>query len=455
MNTKKTTAAARTAALGVAVALLAACQAPQPPQVVEVTREVPVEVTAAPATVGDVVWLSTQLRPVGEAERVRGVILKDFPGKVDFVPEDEGPFIDRITAEAQAGRGTVDVLGGLHGNFSSLMAAGQLMDLTELRARLADRGIPEGFWQLAQFGTDKTYYVPWMQATYTLVANKKALEYLPEGADPNALTYEQMLEWGKNMKDATQEAKLGIPAGESALLHRFFQGFLLPAYTGGVVTTYASDEAAQAWQYLKDLWQYVNPQALTYNFMQDHLLSEEVWVAWDHVARTKDALEQRPDDFVALPVPAGPKGRASMPVIAGLAMPVTSNNVAGAEALIEYLTQPDTQVTTLREVGFFPMVDVEFPGFVSPGIRAQGDTVLKQANAPDSLPVLLPVGLGAKNGDFNKIFRDTFTAIVINDQDIAATLNTQKDVLNALMTEVNAPCWTPDPDSGGQPCQAR
>lgn len=450
------------AALSVAFGLLlAACQMPpvpaaqQPPQIVEVTREVPVEVTPAPVNYGEVVWLSTQLRPVGEAERVRGVILRGFPGRVDFVPEDEGPFIDRIAAETQAGQGTVSLLGALHGNFSSMVAANQLMDLTELKGRLMDRGIPDEFWKLAQFGTDKTYYVPWMQATYTLVANKKALEYLPEGADMNALTYAQLLEWARNMREATQENKLGIPAGESALLHRFFQGFLLPAFTGGVVTTYASEDAERAWQYMKDLWEYVNPQALTYNFMQDHLLAEEVWVAWDHVARTKDALEQRPDDFVALPVPAGPKGRASMPVIAGLGIPMTAPNVAGAEALIEFLTQPDTQITTLREVGFFPMVDVEFPGFVTPGIRAQGEVVLKQANAPDALAVLLPVGLGPKNGDFNKIFRDTFTAIVINDEDISATLASQKSVLNALMLEVGAPCWAPDPDSNGQPCQAK
>lgn len=189
--------------------------------------------------------------------------------------------------------------------------------------------------------------------------------------------------------------------------------------------------------------------------MQEPLLAEEVWIAWDHVARLKDALEQRPDDFLALPSPAGPHGRAFMPVLAGLAIPVTSPNPEGAAALITYLTDPRVQVITLREVGFFPLVDVEFPGFVSPGIKAEGDAVAAQSAAPDALPSLLPQGLAAKGGDFNKVFRDTFTRIVLNGEDVAAVLAQQKSILQAIMDETGAPCWPPDPDSGGLACQVR
>jgi len=201
--------------------ILAACQ----PQVVEVTKEVVVtqvvERVIAPTAVnyGELVWLSTQLRPVQEAEKVRGVILADFPGEVEFIPDDEGPFHDRVTAEVKAGQGTVDILGALHGNFSAMAPQGQLQDLTALRAALADRGIPEAFWNVAQLNTDTTYYVPWMQATYIIAVNKKALPYLPAGADVNALTYDQLAAWAKAIYDATGDAKLGFPAGESGLLH--------------------------------------------------------------------------------------------------------------------------------------------------------------------------------------------------------------------------------------------
>lgn len=444
-----------------AVFLLSACQ---PKTVVETKVETVVEtkvvtefieVTPQPVNYGNLVWLSTQLRPVQEAEKVRGLILADFPGTVEYIPEDEGPFHDRITAEVQTGKGTIDILGALHGNFSTMAPLGQLQDLTTLKAALADRGIPEAFWNVAMLNTDKTYYVPWMQATYVLAFNKKALDYLPAGVDVNAITYDQLAAWAKAIYDATGEAKLGFPAGEKGLLHRFFQGYLVPSFSGGVVTTFTNADAAAGWQWMVDVWPYVHPQSTTYNFMQEQLLSEEVWIAWDHTARLKDALEASPDTFTVVPSPIGPKGLAFMPVLAGLAIPVTTNNQVGAEALISYLTKPSVQITTLREVGFFPVVNVEYPGFVSPGIKMEGEAVTAQAASPVALPALLPQGLGAKGGDFSKVYRDTFTRIVLKGEDINTVLAEQKVILQTIMDETGAPCWSPDPDSAGKACQVK
>ena len=42
--------------------------------------------------------------------------------------------------------------------------------------------------KLGRLGTNKQLYIPWMQATYIMVANKQALQYLPKGANINALT---------------------------------------------------------------------------------------------------------------------------------------------------------------------------------------------------------------------------------------------------------------------------
>jgi multiple sugar transport system substrate-binding protein len=204
-----------------------------------------------------------------------------------------------------------------------------------------------------------------------------------------------------------------------------------------------------------DVWPYVHPQSTTYNFMQEQLLSEEVWIAWDHTARLKDALEASPDTFTVVPSPIGPKGLAFMPVLAGLAIPVTTNNQVGAEALISYLTKPSVQITTLREVGFFPVVNVEYPGFVSPGIKMEGEAVTAQAASPVALPALLPQGLGAKGGDFSKVYRDTFTRIVLKGEDINTVLAEQKVILQTIMDETGAPCWSPDPDSAGKACQVK
>src|SRR5215813_12444215 len=116
---------------------------------------------------------------------------------------------------------------------------------------------------LAHLGTrDKTYYIPWMQATYVLAINKKALPYLPPGADVNTLTYNQLKDWGAAIQKGTNRRLLGFPAGPKGLLHRFFQGSLYPSYTGSPgVAAFRSAEAAAMWRDFKDLWQYVNPQS--------------------------------------------------------------------------------------------------------------------------------------------------------------------------------------------------
>jgi len=409
-----------------------------------------------PASGGSLVFFSTQFKPIEEAEKMRQVILKDAPVQAEFIPEDPGPFNDRLISEQKGGRVTVSLVGGLHGDFAPFVQADQMEDVTSVMTRLADRGFPQTFTELSRMGSkDKSYYVPWMQATYVLAINKKAMPYLPSGADVNALTYAQLKEWGGNIQQATNQRKLGFPGGPKGLIHRFFQGYLYPSYTGSSgVVDFKSAEAAVMWQDFKDIWAVSNPQSANYEFMQEPLLSDEVWIAWDHTARLIDAVKQRPDDFVLAPSPAGPKGRGFMPVIAGLAIPKGAPNRAGAEQLIEYLTQTPQQVATLRELAFFPGTGAKVPEDLPAGIRLEADAVAKQSSATDALPSLLPIGLGAKGGEFNKVYLDTFTRIVLKNESAQPVLDEQGKILQGLMDETQAGCWPPDPPSDG-PCKVK
>ncbi len=63
---------------------------------------------------------------------------------------------------------------------------------------------------LGKFGTAEQKYLPWMQATYVMAANKKALQYLPDGADIEALTYDQLIAWCKAIAEATGGAEMRL-----------------------------------------------------------------------------------------------------------------------------------------------------------------------------------------------------------------------------------------------------
>ncbi|MDQ3693412.1 MAG: ABC transporter substrate-binding protein [Chloroflexota bacterium] len=413
---------------------------------------------ASPATAqdgGSIVFLSTQLRPVNEAEAFRNVVLADFEGQVEFLPEDIGPFNDRLIAEAEAGQGEVGIVGGQHGDFASLVERELLMDLSELAGELADRGLVEDYLALGRFGGEEQLYIPWMQATYIMAANREALAFLPEGLDETTLqtelTYEQLGAWVTAINE-DQGPRFGLPAGQDGLLHRFLQGYAYPSFTGGVNTTFVSDEAVAMWEWLRETWAVTNPQSTGYAFMQEPLLSREVLVAWDHTARLINALQTSPDDFITFPAPRGPAGLGFLPVVAGLAIPKTAPDPEASLALIEYLTRPETQALTLQEVAFFPAIAADLPTELDPGIQAEADAVAATATDPNALPSLLPVGLGDQAEAYNKVFRDAFQRIILDEEEIEAVLADEGANLQAALDAAEAACWAPDPDSDGT-CQ--
>ena len=410
-----------------------------------------VSVTAQEDTT--VTLASTQFNNVEESARIRTILEGFETGTAVYTGYDEGPLIDLLRAEGQAGTGAVDVVGALHGTFPTLVNDDLMFDLTDLLASIEETSsVSDSFVELGRMGTaDYQYYVPWMQATYTMAAHVDALQYLPEGADINALTWDQFADWAQNAAEGTGSPQVGFPV--AGLFNRFLQGYAYPSFTGGMVTQFRSEGAAEMLRYMRDdLWPYVNPESINYDFMNEQLLSGEVMIAFDHVARLKPAFDERPEDFVAFPAPAGPAGRGYMPVVVGLGIPFTSANPEAAEELIRFMLTPETQSAVLSELGFYPVVDGVDTSSLPEGVAIQLAAVNATINAPDAIPSLLPVGLGARGGEINEIFRNPFNRVVLNGEDIETVIAEEAVTLQTLMDETGAACWAPDPPSEGA-CQ--
>lgn len=446
----------------VAAFLLAACQpatdtptpAPaeptQPPAEESPTavEEATEEVTETAEPTGDVIFYSTQFNIVEEAAKFRAILQE---GGYDFTGIEEGPLTDLVLAGGQAGQAQMDVIGALHGTFPPL--TDNMMNMIDIADDLtADREIAQAFLQTGLLGTaDYLYYIPWMQATYIMAAHNDAMPYLPEGADVNSLTWEQFAEWCQNLLDETGGPKCGLP--HAGLFHRFLEGYMWPSFTGGMVTTFKSQEAADMLDWARDsLWPTVHPQSISYEFMQEPLLSGEVWVAFDHTARLIEAFNTAPENFVAFPAPSGPAGLGFMPVVVGLGIPSNAPNPEGGAALIDYLTQPETQGQILRELAFFPVVSGVDTADLPEGVALEAAAVEAQANAENAIPALIPVGVGERGNDINQIYRNAFDRVVINGEDVTTVLEQEAANLQALLDDTGAPCWSPDPPSDG-PCQ--
>lgn len=396
-------------------------------------------------------FVSTQFNTADESVRFRE-ILAGY-GDVEFIGQEETPLLDLMAAEAATGEGTIDVVGALHGSFPTLGDQNHLINLNGLLREIdVESDVVDDFAEFGRLGTPNTqYYIPWMLATFIMTANVRALPYLPEGADINALTWDEFAAWSKNIYEATGEAKIGFPI--DGLMHRFIQGYLYPSFTGGMVTTFRSPEAAAMFEFMRDdLWPYVHKDSLTYSFMQDPLLSEDVWIAFDHVARLVDAFNERPDDFVAFPAPAGPVGRGYMGIIVGLAIPQNAPNPDGAEDLIRYLLSPAAQGQILKDLGFYPVINnLNFTSLPA-GVIKEAQAVTAMTSAPDAIASLSPVGLGDRANDVNQVYRDTFLRIVIDGEAIETVLAEEASELQAILSITDVPCWLPDPPSEGA-CQ--
>jgi len=410
--------------------------------------------TKAPAFVGaptsDIVFISTQMNPVEEAGKMRNVILKDFPGKVDFRPNDNGYLLRQFEMLLKTDPSASILIGALHSDLVTLQGQGVLLPLAAFPSGIGNRDIPDNLMQLSKLDGESSYYVPWMQASFVMVANKKALAFLPERAVLGELTYDQLFQWAKNIYDRKGLKALGFPAGEKGLIHRFFQGYLYPSYTARAVLKFRSVEARGMWDFFRGLWQLTDPGSLVYSTMAEPLITEDVWIAWDHTARLVKAFEERPNDFIAFPAPIGPRGRGFTPIISGLAIPAAVGDRASPAMLINYLTSPAIQHRTLLETGFFPVVSSGMESGVPERLKALVAAVDAQTNSRLSIPTLLPSGLGERGADYNSLFVLTFSEIVLDGKEIGTVLDENAAELQLIIDEQNVKGWLPD-DSGARP----
>jgi len=396
---------------------------------------------------GEVInFVSTQMTPAAEQKFAKGVLLKGFADEsgvtAEFISMLEHELLARLSAEVAAKKVTISVVGDLHGGLDLMNAKGLYDDLAGIT--LPDRTFIKALEDYAVMAGRKVY-VPWMQATYVMIVNKKAFEYLPAGLTTEDVTgasakwtYDALLDWSKNLNDAFKGPKLGFPMGPKGLWHRFLHGYIYPSYTGYQAAAFDSLRAVKLWEYLKELLPYMHPSSSVWESMDEPLLKEEVLVAWDHTARVKNALIEKPEDFAVVPVPCGPQGRGYITVAVGLAIPVDAPQKENAIKLIDYLTKPDTQVKMLENVGFFPTVK-EAEGAIPVGpLKILATGVLAQSGAADSVMVMIP-SLGAKGGEFTATYRDVFTKIVVEGADIGTTITTAADKLRAIFEEIGVP----------------
>jgi len=392
---------------------------------------------------GDAMLFSTQFTPIEEKQRFEQVLAAYVTDpKTSFSSVAVAEFTTSLKTQVDAKQLQFTVAGALHGDLTPMPE--YLEDIDDLVADASAAGIPQSMLDLGKLGGSTQKYIPWMQATYVVAVNKKALEWLPAGADVNALTYDQYLEWAKAANKANGKPVFGFPAGPKGLYHRWFQGYLLPSFTGAQVTRFTSDDAMTGWAWMQEFWAQCNPASTNYDNLQEPLARGEILVGWDHVARLVEAPKEKPEDWIMVPAPTGPMGLGYMLIVGGLAVPKGGDKALAAK-VIKALSAPAAQIELLKQNAFFPVVKADLPDDLPAPVKLEAQAVAAQADSPKALLSLPPIGLGAKDGEMSQVFKDCFNEICLQGNAPKTVVPKYAATIATILEAAQVPCWSPDP----------
>ncbi len=349
----------------VGAVLLAACQ---PETVVEtvivekegetITEIVTEEVQVASKTL---VFSSRLFSPPAEQLFFTEEVIKPFAEEhgidIHFTIIDDATLLEQAQVQQTTGNVTTDIVVSHNGSMPQWLDNDWVEDLTDVVAGWTDRTFSEAF--VTDTNRDgRQYFLPVGADVYLLLANNKALPYLPDGVDLDAITWDQYAAWAVAIAAGEGEGKVCITGIPSKSWVYMFGGTGL-SYGAGFPDA-NSEGAMAAWK----VWETIGkaggfvPTVLNVDSCVDPMMREESWLTVFHNARAGQVYASNETAFTLAPAPSGPVGIGSIAGVSGYAVMKGSANYDLAIAFLEYLTRPDIQVKLAKGTGgFIPPVE--------------------------------------------------------------------------------------------------
>ncbi|MCF6334282.1 MAG: extracellular solute-binding protein [Spirochaetales bacterium] len=281
-----------------------------------------------------------------EFEKENNVVVK-------FEILDDTVLLKRAKLQAETGRVTTDVVIVHNGVMDQWISNNYVEELPV--SDWKGRTFSAAFMDSITSG-GKTYFAPVGGDVYLLLANKKALKYLPAGVDVQDITWEQYVDWAVAIADGEGEGKTAVTGVPMKSLIYMYGGMFL-SY-GGEFPVINSPGAIEGWKLLTKMHKAYSPTVMTYDNVTAPMKSGETWLTVAHMARTGEAYRSNPSNYVIAKAPKGPKGIGSIAGVSGFGIPVGAENRDLALKFIEFMTRPDIAVKVARGTGgFLPPID--------------------------------------------------------------------------------------------------
>ncbi len=340
--------------------------------------------------------------------------------------------LDQARIQTKTNHVTTDVVIVYCALMREWVEEGYIMDLTEYVNSWTDRTFPKGLDSMMIFN-GKRYFVPIGADVYLLIANKNALKYLPEGADVQDLTWEQVVEWSLAMAEGEGGGKYAVAGAPQQMLVYQYGGVIL-SYGGGFPVV-NSPGALQAWELLVKMQDAYTPRVLRYKSVVKPMKQEEAWLTVAHCARVGDIYKSNPSQFIIAPAPKGSAGIGSVAGTSGFAIMKGAPHKDLAIKLVEYMTRPEIQLKIAKGTGgFIPPVE-EAIGLLGDSIE---DEIIHKALQVMDIGVLafIPSMFGEKWSLVKLVYEDAFKKLVLEAGAVdKAYLDNAQEEIDALEVE--------------------
>lgn len=352
--------------------------------------------------------------PPAEQEFIIEYVIKPFEKEnnciVNFQILDDKKLLERAEIQLKTDHPTMDIVCAYVANMAEWIEEEYIEDLTSYVKSWDDRTFSPTF----EYGTNfegKQYFIPVGADVYLTIANKKAVKYLPSGADLDKLTWEDFAKWSNAIAKGEGEGKTvvtGIPM--KSLIYQF--GAISLSY-GATFPDINTPGAINAWEILVSMKDDFIPAVLNVDNCVAPMKREEAWFSWMHCARAGQVYSANPANFVVAPVPEGPAGIGSIAGVSGYGILKNAPHFDLAIKFLEYITRPDMQVKIAKGTG----------GFIPPveeALNYLGDDPEDEVVAKAVMVLSKGRVSGVPGGDYQdwgavkKVFDDVFVDMVLN-----------------------------------------
>ena len=338
---------------------------------------------------------------------------------------------DMMKAQKDSGAWTSDVVITHSGDMPKYINNGYVQSLNSVLEKAAITVLPAFNDSTSADGT--TYYVPISADVYLVIANNKALDYLPEGAELNSITWEQYKDWAIAIAAGEGEAKTSMPAlAVKSMVYEL----------GGIGLSYGAgfpevntDAMVKVWGLVGEMIaaDAIAETSFSYGDPVDMMKSEEAWLSFAHMGPVGQVYASAPAQFTIAPAPAGPEGNGTIAGAWGIGITAGTEKLDAAEQFVQYMIQPDVLYKITQGIGgTIPPVQevVDVLGSEPADEVVNMGLITLQAGIPHGVPSANYTDWAAVKTVFDEAFKKLW-----DDKGVVDTeyLNTQQAALEALL----------------------